>query len=71
MSVFGDLVFGDEHNIRGGGSFEQQLMPKGLKGMFAAATTVADYENSDRDSEGSSVEQQAFHLILLFITIYQ
>jgi len=46
-------------------------MSQGLKGIFVADTTVADYENSDGDSEGSSVEQQAFHLILLFITIYQ
>jgi len=34
-------------------------MSEGLKGVSVAATAVADDENSDGDSEISSVEQQA------------
>ncbi len=34
-------------------------MSEGLKGVSVVVTAVADDENGDRDSEGSSVKQQA------------
>jgi hypothetical protein len=41
-------------------------MSEGLKAVSVAATAVADDENGDGDSEGSSVEQQAvsFDLVI-------
>jgi hypothetical protein len=45
-------------------------MSERLKGISIAATGVAADENSDGDLEGLS-NNTLFHLILLFVRIYQ